>query len=53
MKQIVYVLLRGGISPMTYVGTYATSVGALVARSELRKEYPDLRFNIIEVEVQP
>lgn len=52
MKQTVYVLLRGGIYPNIYAGTFATPEGAAKARSWWRKEFPDYRFSIIEAEVQ-
>lgn len=51
MKQIVYVLLRGGIYPSTFVGTYATAEGAREARKRWRKDFPDQRFLIIDSEV--
>ena len=50
-KQIVYVLLRGGLSPNIFTGVFATSEGAHKAREEWRKEHPDLRFTIVESEV--
>lgn len=53
MKQTVYVVLRGGLNPSTYVGTYATPEGALKALEECRRECPDYRFIIIDAEVQP
>ena len=53
MKQIVYVLLRGGIYPSTYVGTFATIETAQGTMAAWQRTWPDLRFTIIEAEVQP
>lgn len=52
MKQTVFILLRGGIYPNTFVGTFATFEAAAKARKEWRKEYPDLRFTIVQDEVR-
>lgn len=53
MNIVVYVLLRGGLYPSTYVGSFDSAEGAQAAREVLRMEYPDQRFAIIVDEVQP
>ena len=50
-EMTVFVLLRGGFVPRIYQGVYATLGAAERAGMALRKEFPDIRFKVIEVEV--